>query len=66
MVNDIYISENKTNTFAKGYKVVMHGCGEANFPQNKGKVWSCLTNSFKTGSNSNVVFLEGYRVENHD
>jgi hypothetical protein len=39
MTTDQYIKENKTKTLSKGDKVVMHTCGEANFPENHGKIW---------------------------
>jgi hypothetical protein len=38
----------------------MHSCGEATFPENKGKIWKCLTDSFKSKSDTDVVFLDGY------
>ena len=60
MTTDKYINDNKTDTFKKGDKVVMHSCGEANFPEYKGKVWICLTDSFLSRSNSELVFLEGF------
>ena len=51
--------ENKD--FKKGDKVVMHTCGEADFPQHKGKLWTCTTDSFRREKRSReVVFLEGF------
>ena len=47
--------------FKKGDKVVMHSCGEANFPKYYGKLWTCESDSFKRSKNiSEVVFLEGF------
>ena len=60
MTTDNYIKANKTDTLKKGVTVVMHSCGEANFPEYKGKVWTCQTDSFLASSNQEVVFLEGY------
>lgn len=62
MITDKFISENKTETFKKGDKVVMHTCHEATFY--KGKIWTCKTDSYKTGSVDygfqELVFLEGF------
>lgn len=55
-----YINNNKTDTFKSGDKVVMHNCYEASFKRNKGKVWTCETDSFKDKSNEDVVFLKGF------
>jgi hypothetical protein len=45
----------------KGNHVVMHTCEEANFPENYGKVWTCISDQFIEGVNEfNLVFLEGY------
>lgn len=60
MTTDSYINENKTNTFKKGDKVVMHSCGEANFPEYKGKLWVCLTDSYLDRGKQEVAFLEGF------
>jgi hypothetical protein len=60
MTNDNFIIENKTTTFKKGNKVVMHTCGEANFPKYKGKIWTCLTDSYLDRGKQDVVFLEGF------
>ncbi len=49
--------------FKKGDRVVIHTCGEANFPQYKGKVWTCESDSFKRESpikQPELVFLEGF------
>ena len=58
MTKDSYINENKTATFNKGEKVVMHTCGEAGVY--KGKVWECQTDSYKDRGGSDVVFLKGF------
>ena len=58
MTSDNYIRENKTKTFRKGDKVVMHSCGEAG--HHRGKIWECQTDSYKNRSGSNVVFLKGF------
>jgi len=60
MTTDNYISENKTTTLKKGDTVVMHSCGEADFPKYKGKVWTCQTDSFINQSNTEVVFLHNF------
>lgn len=44
----------------KGDKVVMHSCGEAEFPKYKGKIWECEDNSFMSKSGCEVVFLKGF------
>ncbi len=44
MTTDIYIQDNRTETFKKGDKVKMHTCHEATFY--KDKVWTCQTDSF--------------------
>lgn len=41
-------------------KVVMHSCGEAEFPQYKDKIWTCQTDSFINSAKQEVVFLEGF------
>lgn len=56
MTTDNYIQENKTESFKKGDKVVMHTCGEASFY--KGKIWICQTDSFLDRGKQEVVFLE--------
>lgn len=56
MVNDKYISENKTVTLKKGDTVVMHNCAEAKFY--KDNVWTCETDSFIDTAKEEVVFLE--------
>jgi hypothetical protein len=46
-----------------GDKVVMHTCGEAEFPKYFGKVWTCKTDEYTTGEGlyeQNLVFLEGF------
>ena len=58
MTTDSYINENKTATFEKGDKVVMHTCGEADYY--KGKVWECQTDSYKDRGGSDVVFLKNF------
>lgn len=60
MTNDNYISENRTETFKKGDKVVMHTCYEASLPKYKGKIWTCQTDSFLDRGKEEVVFLEGF------
>ena len=48
------------NKLKKGDNVVMHSCGEADFPKYKGKLWVCECDSFMSSSGSEVVFLEGF------
>ena len=60
MTTDSYISENKTELFKKGDKVVMHTCHESTLPQYKDKVWICETDSFLARDKSEVVFLENF------
>jgi len=60
MTTESFIQENKTITFSKGDKVVMHTCGEADFPKYKGKIWTCLTDSYLDRGKSESVFLEGF------
>lgn len=60
MTTDSYINENKTAAFKKGDTVVMHSCGEANFPKYKGKIWTCQTDSYLDRGKQDVVFLEGF------
>ncbi len=47
-------------TLNKGDKVVMHSCGEAEFPKYRGKIWKCKTDSYHDKCNQEVVFLEGF------
>lgn len=58
MTTDNYINENKTTTFKKGDTVVMHSCVEASFY--KGKIWTCLTDSYLDRGKQEVVFIEGF------
>ena len=58
MTTDIYIQENKTKTFKKGDKVVMHTCLEASIPKYNSRVWTCLTDSYLDRGKQEVVFLE--------
>jgi hypothetical protein len=58
MTTDNYIQENKTETFKKGDKLVMHTCGESSFY--KGKIWICQTDSFLDRAKEEVVFLESF------
>jgi len=51
---------NKTETFKRGDKVVMHTCFEATLPKYKDKLWICETDSFMNQSNQDVVFLENF------
>lgn len=60
MTTDAYIQENKTETFKKGDKVVMHTCLEAGFDVYKDKIWTCLTDSFLDRGKEEVVFLTGF------
>lgn len=60
MTTDKYILENKTDTFEKGNKVIMHTCGEAYFAKYKNKVWTCQTDSFLDRGKEDVVFLDGF------
>ena len=64
MTTQDYIDKNKTETFKKGDKVVMHGCHEATLPQYKGKEWICKTDSYQRGNADygyqDLVFLEGF------
>ena len=46
MTSDTFINKNKTITFKKGDKVVMHTCYEATFERYKDKVWICQTDSY--------------------
>lgn len=49
-----------SNTFKKGEKVIMEGCYEATFPENKNKIWTCQTDSYIDKGGQDVVFLEGF------
>ena len=60
MTTQNFIDENKTATFKKGDKVIMDGCYEATFEKNKGKIWTCQTDSYLDMSKQEVVFLEGF------
>lgn len=60
MTTDTYIKENRTATFKKGDKVEMFNCYEATFEKNKGKVWTCKTDSYLDRGKEEVVFLEGF------
>lgn len=60
MTNDNYINDNRTETFKKGDKVVMHTCYEASLPKYKGKIWVCQTDSFMDRGKQEVVFLENF------
>lgn len=60
MTTDNYINENKTETFKKGDKVVMHNCYESTFEEYKDKVFICQTDSFLDRSKEEVVFLEDF------
>lgn len=58
MTTQKFINDNKTKSLKKGDKVKMHNCGEADFYPNK--EWVCKTDSFKSHSGADVVFLEDY------
>ena len=60
MTTDNYINENKTETFKKGDKVIMHSCHESTFEEYKDKVWDCQSDSFFDKGKQEVVFLEGF------
>ncbi|WP_376777160.1 hypothetical protein [Flavobacterium covae] len=60
MVTDTYISENKTATFKKGDNVEMFNCYESTFEENKGKIWTCKTDSYLDKGKQEVVFLEEF------
>lgn len=64
MTTPEFINQNKTDTFKKGDKVVMHTCHESTLPQYKGKIWTCQTDSYKRGNAEigfqELVFLEGF------
>ena len=60
MTDDNYIKVNRTETFKKGDKVVMHSCIEAQLPDHNGKIWTCQTDSFLSKGNEDFVFLEGF------
>ena len=46
--------------FKKGDKVIMNGCYEATFPENKDRVWICETDSFIDKGGYEMVFLDGF------
>jgi G:T-mismatch repair DNA endonuclease (very short patch repair protein) len=60
MTTDSFINENRTETFKKGDRVLMHSCGEADIPKYKGKIWTCETDSYLDRGRKDVVFLEGF------
>ncbi len=60
MTTDNYINENKTDTFRKGDRVVMHTCYESTFEKYKNKIWTCQTDSYLDKAKQDVVFLEGF------
>ncbi|WP_158728625.1 hypothetical protein [Flavobacterium sp. I-STPA6A] len=60
MTTDKYINENKTKTFKKGDKVIMHSCHESTFEKYINKVWICQTDSFLDRAKQEVVFLEDF------
>ena len=60
MVTDNYINQNKTETFKKGDKVIMHSCHEATFEEYKDKVWICATSSFLDKAKQELIFLEDF------
>ncbi len=60
MTSEEYIKENRTSTFKKGDKVVMHTCIESQLPKYNGKVWTCKTDSFLDRSKQEVVFLMNF------
>ena len=63
MTTQKFIDENKTETFKKGDKVIMHTCHEATLPQYENKEWICQTDSYVRKSsyeNQELVFLEGF------
>lgn len=60
MVTDNYINENKTETFKKGDKVIMHSCHESTLQEYKDKIWICLTSTFLDKTKQEVVFLEDF------
>jgi len=47
--------------FHAGDQVEMHDCFEATLEKNKGKVWTCRSNSFLACSGDEVVYLHDYR-----
>ena len=58
MTTQDYIDKNKTGTFKAGDNVVMHTCGEAT--HYNGKIWTCMTDSYKSNKTSELVFLEKF------
>lgn len=61
-VNEHFLSfyPEKTPTFKKGEKVIMHTCYESTLDKYKGKVWTCKTDSYLDKAKQDVVFLEGF------
>lgn len=60
MTVEDYISQHRTDTFKRGDKVIIHSCLEAVMPKNKGKTFTCKTDSFRAKSGEEVVFLDGF------
>lgn len=60
MTGDSYINENRTETFKKGDKVVMHTCYESTIEKYKDKTWVCKTDSYIDRGGQEVVFLEDF------
>jgi hypothetical protein len=60
MTGNYYISENRTKSFVKGDKVVMHTCYESTLSKYKNKIWTCQTDSFMSKGKEDVVFLEDF------
>lgn len=60
MTTDKYITENITETFKKGDKVLMHTCYEATLEIYKDRIWTCQTDSFLSRGKQDCVFLEGF------
>lgn len=46
--------------FKKGDKVVMHSCYESELEEYKGKIWTCIEDSYMDKGNWECVFLEGF------
>jgi len=55
-----YNTATENKNFQDGDYVVMHSCGEADFEQYKGKIWTCRGSSFISRSKAEVVFLNGF------
>lgn len=60
MTSNNFINSNKSSTFKKGDKVVMHTCIEASMDKYKGKIWTCKTDSYTDKGKEDVVFLDGF------